>query len=527
MDKKKTYICIASLLLIYGAIYIFTGRGLSYEISDCQNIARKADIRPDCSDCVIPPDIAPLNFAINEDSQVYCLKISSDKGRGIDIFSKTGDIIIPQKKWSKLLEQNKGGQLNYDIYTLKGGIWQRYKSFFVHVANENIDSHLVYRKMHPGFRKWSDMGIYQRDLSSYRETAVLKNDNFTGGCVNCHAFCNNDPDKMLLAIRSKHYTSSEILAVDGKASKIGTKFGYTAWHPSGKIAAYSLNSVHQIFHSVRSDEVRDAFDSDSAMSYYSLTERKVKTSAYLSRKDRLETYPCFSPDGKHLYFSSAKKTWEGPPDDFSLETVESIKYDIVRLDYDVETDVFSNPQVIVSAEKTDKSSILPRISPDGRFLIFSMSDYGAIPVLQPSSDLYMIDLSEPPQADGTYTSRRLDINSDLSESWHSFSKNGRWLAFSSKRYSGTFTRTYLAYMDNDGVVYKPFLLPQKDPGYYDSCLRTFSVPELISGPIKITGEKLGRVVRSTSKTIDMPITMATPKANGGADQKNGQYDERE
>lgn len=528
MNKNKTYICIMSVLVVCGGIYYFTSRDIAYEMSYCQSIARKADIRPDCSDSVIPPDIAPLNFSINEEADVYCLKISSDKGIAIDIVSETQDIIIPQRKWSKLLEQNKGGTLNYDIYTLKGDNGQLYESFVVHVANENIDSHLVYRKMHPGFRRMSEMGVFQRDLSSYKETAVLENDNFSGGCVNCHSFCNNDPDKMLLAIRSRHYRSSEIMAVGGLASKIGTKFGYTSWHPSGKLAAYSINSVHQTFHSVRTDEVRDAFDDDSVIAYYSFVDGTVKTSEFLSRKDRLETYPCFSPDGKYLYFSSAKKTWQGRPERFSLETIQSIKYDIIRLDYDIDTDIFSNPQVIVSAEKTGKSSLLPRISPDGCFLIFSMCDYGCVPALQPSSDLYLIDLAGPAEDDGTYTSRRLDINSDLSESWHSFSKNGRWLAFSSKRYNGTFTRTYLSYLGDDGVAGKPFLLPQKDPGYYDSCLRTFSVPELISGPVKITREKLGRVVRrSNTDSVDMPITMATPNASGRARKNKEEYNERE
>jgi hypothetical protein len=283
-----------------------------------------------------------------------------------------------------------------------------------------------------------------------------------------------------------------------------------------------------MFHSVRNDEIRDVIDTDSLISYYSFADKKVKTSEHLSRKDRLETYPCFSPNGRNLYFSSAKKTWQGRPEEFSFETVQSIKYDIIRLDYDIDTDSFSNPQVIVSSEKTGKSSLLPRISPDGRFLIFVMCDYGCFPVFQPSSDLYMIDLAAPPRADGSYASRRLDINSDLSDSWHSFSKNSRWLAFSSKRYHGTFTRIYLSYLDDDGVVRKPFLLPQKDPAYYDSCLRTFSVPELISGPVKITREKLGRVVRRSSKTpIDMPITMATPQAGEGHRQGNGQYNNRE
>jgi len=74
-------------------------------------------------------------------------------------------------------------------------------------------------------------------------------------------------------------------------------------------------------------------------------------------------------------------------------------------------------------------------------------------------------------------------------------------------------RSYFSYVDQTGKVYKPILLPQKDPTFYDSCLKTYSVPELVTQPVQATGEKLARVIRGSRKiSVDMPITMATPKA---------------
>ena len=91
----------------------------------------------------------------------------------------------------------------------------------------------------------------------------------------------------------------------------------------------------------------------------------------------------------------------------------------------------------------------------------------------------------------------------------------RNLVFSSKRDYGVFTRSYFSYIDKSGKVHKPILMPQKDPEFYDSYLYTFSVPELITEPVKVTGEKLGKVVRSSvTIPIEMPITMATPSADG-------------
>jgi len=349
---------------------------------------------------------------------------------------------------------------------------------------------------------------------------VLDNSYFKGGCLNCHAFCNNKTDKMLIGLRSGKYGSSELIVNDGQVNKIGTKFGYTSWHPSGKIAVYSLNKVYQLFHHARKNEYRDVIDIDSALAYYDVESVKVKRCAHLSKKDRLETYPAWSSDGKYLYYCSAPIKWSTSTiEEVTQEMVEGVKYDLMRISYDVKRDNWGEPEVVVSAEESGKSSLEPRVSPDGQWLLFCMCDYSCFPVYQPSSDLYMIDL-ESERADGKFVYRKLDVNSEASESWHSWSSNSRWIAFSSKRMHGPFTRTYFSYVDVNGVASKPFVLPQKDPGYYEGCLRTFSVPELVIEPIRTTKEALGKVVRGKiDKVVYVPISSATIK--------NEQWQERE
>jgi len=113
---------------------------------------------------------------------------------------------------------------------------------------------------------------------------------------------------MLIGIRSANYGSSALLIEGDKVQKIGTKFGYTSWHPSGRIAAFSVNKVRQLFHSA-AIEVRDVMDFDSLMAYYNVESKTVKTTPILAKKDRLETYPTWSPDGRYLYFCSAPLTW--------------------------------------------------------------------------------------------------------------------------------------------------------------------------------------------------------------------------
>jgi Tol biopolymer transport system component len=329
---------------------------------------------------------------------------------------------------------------------------------------------------------------------------------------------------VLIGIRSAVYGSSALLIEGDKVKKIGTKFGYTSWHPSGKIAVFSVNKVRQLFHSAAS-EVRDVLDFDSLISYYMVESESVKTAPILTKKDRLETYPTWSADGRYLYFCSAPLTWSDK--NTVPESYEQIKYDLVRTSYDIDSDRWGPLETVLSVEETGLSILLPRISPDGRWLLFCMCDYGCFPVYRQSSDLYMMDL-EAAKRTGQYEYSRLDINSRASESWHSWSSNSRWIVFSSKKDCGVFTRIYIAYVDKNGKVHKPIRLPQKYPAYYDSCLWTYNVPELITEPVRITKEKLGRIVRGSEKIpIKMPITMATPKAGELPDYAQPWQTERE
>lgn len=490
---------------------------------------RAAAIRPDYSDTVIPVNIAPLNFSVEEAGSRYYVKIYSKKGPEIEIHSRSGKIIIPQNSWRELLEANRGQEVYFDIFVKRADsgsssesaekLWSRFDSVVNRIARENIDGFLIYRRIDPVHSTWRKMGIYQRNLQGFDESIVLDNAYFGGGCVNCHTFCNNRTDKMLIGIRSPKYGSSTLLVDGSAANKIGAKFTYPSWHPSGRAAAYSINHVSQFFHTA-TDEVRDVVDLDSLLAYYLVETGQVKTAPAIARKERLETYPTWSPDGRYLYFCSAPKHWTEKT--AIPERYNEIKYDLVRISYDVESDKWGELETVLSAQDTGLSILLPRISPDGRWLLFCMCDYGCFPVYRASSDFYMIDLKAAAQ-NGRYEYGRLSINSDQSESWHSFSSNSRWIAFSSKRNSGVFTRTYISYLDEQGRAFKPLLLPQKDPSHYDSCLWTYSVPELVAEPVRVVKEDLGRVARGPEKApVDLPVTMATPKA-GTSSQPWRQY----
>jgi hypothetical protein len=498
------------LVVLSAGILAYTLHDAQTSIEHYNSVGRAPEIYPEYYDLVIPPNIAPLNFLVREDGSRYFVKIYSKEGNSIEVSSRSGKIIIPEAPWHKLLNLNRGQQLSFDIFVKTDvGQWNRFHTITSEIAGEDIDPFLVYRRIHPAHSTWGKMGVYQRNLFNFDESLVLNNDYYGSGCLNCHTFCGNRADKMLIGIRSSKYSSSALMVEDGDVHKIGTKFGYTSWHPSGRLAAYSINKIRLFFHSVR-DEVRGVTDLDSLLAYYLVDSNIIKTSPQFSKKDRLETYPTWSPDGRHLYFCSAPILWSDK-DKVPPERYDEVKYDLVRVSYDLDRDEWGELETVLSAKDTGLTILLPRVSPDGRWLLFCMCDYGSFPVYHDSSDLYSIDL-DVFEKTGNVKPQRLQINSGKSESWHSWSSNSRWIAFSSKRRSGVFTRSYLSYVDEDGKAHKPLVLPQKDPTYYDSCLWTYSVPELVNGPVRVTGEKLGRIVRGSQKiSVNLPVTMATPK----------------
>jgi hypothetical protein len=469
-------------------------------------VPRPPDIAPNYVGIVVPPNLAPLNFVIREPGRKYQVMIHSAAGAAIEVASRTGEIVIPQNRWRDLLTHNAGQELHIDVCVkTETGTWSQYQTIINTIAGEEIDPYLVYRYMTPSSYAGKPMRICQRNLESFEEETVLDAKSLGDGCVHCHSFVGNSPGQILIGMRSPTLASATLYGHDGRVDKIGAKFGYTAWHPSGKIVAYSVNDVRQFFHSART-EIHDVVDLDSAIFYYDVAEARIKTAPALADKKRLETYPAWTPDGKVLYFCSAPLLWAGtqtvPPARY-----REVKYNLMRISYDIETDRWGTLETVLRAADTGLSILLPRVSPDGRFLLFCMAEYGCFPIFQPTSDLYLMDLRT-----GAY--HKAPINSESAEAWHSWSSNSRWIAFSSKRGGGLFTRTFISHIDAEGQAAKPFLLPQRFPSFYDSCYCLYNTPELVAGPVPVDTKTLVRaMVGSTQIDVDS-ATGASPKTKG-------------
>jgi hypothetical protein len=435
-------------------------------------------LRPDYRDTVVPPNIAPLNFLIEQPGTAFRIRLRGARGAPIDLASSDGKVIIPRQPWRDLLEANRGAWLGIDVRARQAtGAWEMCEPVTNRVAREPIDNTLVYRLLKPLYNFYAELGIYQRDLESYRQTPVLENRDFGGRCLNCHTFLNHQPDQFALHIRGVPGAQPMLLVQSNQVTRVNQTAGYMSWHPSGRLLAFSANKLSLFFHTM--GETRDVFDADSNLGIYWVASNLVARPPPIALLERLETWPSWSPDGRFLYYCSAPK--------LRRERHRQVRYDLMRVGFDLDRAAWGVPELLVSATETGLSAAQPRVSPDGRWLLFCLAKYGHFPVYQPSSDLYVLDLR-------SHEFHRLDLNSEQAESWHCWSSNSRWIVFSSKRTDGLFARPHFSYVDAQGRFHKPFLLPQQDPAFYDGCLQTFNVPELVRGPVKTSAASLARAV---------------------------------
>jgi len=452
-------------------------------------------IYPRYEETVIPPNIAPINFEIRESGKQFRIRFAV---AGCDSFEMSSGktVKIPIAKWRNLLEKNRGRPLEMSIFTEASTGWIKYKPLTFFIAEEPIDPYIAYRLIEPGYTVWNKMGLYQRNLENFDETPIMLNTLTDGNCMNCHSFCKNDPETMLFHIRKRY--AGTIIAKNGNVNKVNIKTPdmpsaavYPRWHPGGRYIAFSTNVTQQAFHSTDKNKI-EVYDKESDIIIYDTQTNTVFTDSLIHSPRSFETFPEWSPDGRYLYFCSA-------PALPMPEKYDSLRYALLRIAFDASTGKFGDKaDTLVSSAQTGKSVAFPRISPDGKYLVFCMSGYGTFPIWHRDNDLYLLDLN-------TKEIRNLsEINSNQTDSYHSWSSNGRWMIFSSRRLDGRYTRLFISYFDKEGKMHTPFLLPQKDPLFYDDLLLSFNIPEFIKGKVKISPATFRSVALKPAKELNTP-----------------------
>lgn len=443
-----------------------------------QQVDAYPSIYPDYTGVTIPATIAPMNFAVTDkDFDKVDVMVKGGKGKDIHVSGKK--ISFDETEWHRIIADNKGDSLLFTVSVKKhDGKWIQYRSFPMYISNYSIDYGVAYRLIAPGYEVYSKMGIYQRNLSNFEETAIVENTLVPGMCVNCHSFNKTNPDKMSMHVRGKNggtlmQLGNEMEMLDTKTDSTISACVYPYWHPSGEYIAYSVNNTRQGFHAIKEKRI-EVMDNGSDIVIYHPATHRLLTSPILMSKQAFETFPAFSPDGKTLFFCSAEA--QQMPQDY-----KKVKYSLCSISFDAQTGRLGEKvDTLVSASRIGKSVSFPRPSYDGRYVMFTLSDYGNFSIWHKEADLWLLDLKT-----GNYRPLK-EVNSNDTESFHNWSSNSHWFVFSSRRDNGLYTYLYFACIGNDGKVTKPFMLPQKDPlTYYERLVYSYNVPDFINKPVQL------------------------------------------
>lgn len=461
-----------------------------------KQLAAVPEIYPDYTDVTTPYNIAPLRFKLCNaaDDAVAVLTAGTEK---LMVKAEDGKFLLDEGDWASLLSVAKGGDVQVKVYEKQGAEWAEYQPFAIHVSAEGIDPYLAYRLIPPGYEPYYYMGIYQRNLENFTEKAILENTQTGYNCMNCHSFPMQNPDKMLMHMRAVNggtylIENETVEKIDGKVSDEIPSLVYPSWHPDGELIAFSTNKTMQTFHRNEPNRI-EVYDEKSNVLVYSTKEHKVYTDSLLFSPKAMETFPTFSADGKTLYFCSAET-----PDSLKMpRDHKKIKYSLCSIAFDAATKTFGNKvDTLYNAKKEGRSAKFPRVSPDGKFLVFTISDFGNFSIWHHDADLFICDVQK-----GGITPLTAANSSDT-ESYHSWSSNSHWMVFSSRRDNGLYTRPYIVGINADGTATKPFMLPQADPDFYTEFMYSYNIPELIKGEVKVKASALVDAAKSvTAKKV--------------------------
>lgn len=492
-----------TLLLALAALLLAACRPDAAVPTDSEPLATDAHIYPDYRDITVPPNIAPLNIQVREEADAYVGQLQGPRGEAlVAAAGSDGKLMYDSLQWRALLADAAGDSLRVTLYARRDGRWYSYRPYTIRVAAEPIDRYLSYRLIEPGYEQYRQLGLYQRDLTTFGVRTIYENnrtfDAEHNHCINCHNFQNYDTRRMLFHVRSAH--GGTVIADGGRLEKLNMKTDstlasavYPSWHPTRNWIAFSTNLTGQAFHIIDKQKI-EVIDYGSDLLFYDADSHTV--SNILKTDTDFETFPCWSPDGLRLYYCSAHVPWVGGLKDMNradvaIQYYDSLRYNLMSLPFDPATRRFGSPRVELRADSMGLSASVPRVSPDGRWLLFTLGKFGQFHIWHKTSDLYVKDLH-------TGAVRPLTAaNSDDVDSYHTWSSNGRWIVFSSRRDDGSYTRPYIAYFDADGRDHKAFMLPQEDPEHSLLLLKSYNVPELTRTPVGPNAEEFRHVIYDT------------------------------
>lgn len=442
-------------------------------------------IYPDYMGVTVPSNIAPLNFHYTSSGirKAHTTVVYGDDVREFD----GKEVIWEMKQWKELLASAEGDTVLFSAEILMKGGKKENLEWEVYVSPDKIDPYLSYRLIEPGYEVWHEVEIRERCIENFEERVLSDWKNTGNSCMNCHIHSQARADLSMFYVRGND--GGAFLNRNGEVRKLALNAGnmisgtvYGEIHPSGRYGVFSTNIIIPGFHTQGSRRL-EVYDTRSDLAIADFDENQMSVPSVLSRKDVLETFPVFSADGRSIYYCAAD-TLPLPRD------VEKIRYSLMKISFDEKTGRTGPvPEVVWDAAERNGSVCHPKCSPDGRWIMYTVADYGTFPIWHSECQLETMNLQ---------TGEILDmdiVNSDRSDTYHSWSSSSRWFVFASKRGDGKYGKPYFCHIDESGNLTRPFVLPQENPWLYENTLRSFNIPDLSDGPVNFDAETIGRMVK--------------------------------
>lgn len=436
------------------------------------NLMGNLSISYPANNSVFPPEIvAPTFIWKDEITQVkrWLVSVSFDENEeSINIFTNQPQWKPDPNQWDKIktLSIKENAQvsiLGIDASSIVSGA-----NVFIHISKDSVNAPIFYRDVPLPFKhalkNLTSIKYRLGDISKDEESKVMLEN--LPVCGNCHSFT-GDGKTMAMDVDYANDKGSYVIAdieeetpltldkiitwTDYKPEDNETTFGLLSQiSPNGRYVASTVKD-RSIFVAIDDlDYSQLFFPIKGLIVIYDRQTKKYFPLPGASDPEYCQSNPTWSPDGKYLIFARAKayrskkieqyKTAVIPTEAANefLKGEKEFKYDLYKIPFNNGKGGKAKP--IKGASKNSKSNFFAKISPNGKWIIFTQSENFML--LQPDSKLMIIPF------EGGET-RELSCNNSNMNSWHSWSPNSKWLVFSSKE-NGPYTQLFLTHIDEKG-----------------------------------------------------------------------------
>lgn len=487
------------------------------DMEKVQCLSVSSDIFPAYADSlVLPPNMAPLNFRIKADSfskGTYFIRLYSFDAAGNNIdslqFGTKRFVRFDIRDWKRCMAAARSGNggVRLEIFGRTETQWVKYAPKVWKVVADSIDPYLLYRLSAHDENPCRHLQVVQRSLSDFSQLVLMDNRLIDDNCMNCHANSGNDAARMLVHIRGQY--AGTLLFNQGKAVKIALpdhypdlRLAYPSWSVDGKFIAFASTriNVHPYANAFRTQDL--ITDTLGRILIYDVENNRLFSSPELMDTRYENSFPSWSPNGKILYFCRSFPWDSINKAGNEKKRLAAFRYRLAAVPFDARTCTFGKVKEVFDFGEQPYSLSMPSVSPDGNYILATALTVGSFPS-QNQGDLVLLKNHGSDTETCFEESDASPLNSSDGEKYHTWSSNGRWVVFGSKRINGATAHVYIAYFNQDGCFSTPFVLPQEERDFYIKNTRSFLFPTLNRNKAEFTSKEWANEVKKEPVYPDM------------------------